>query len=149
MADYAGVNWDRLMNSYQDQHTNNEITDYDAFSYFVKLRKLLEKKTVNFWHRKYLERYLEEEDIAPFGLRVQIFPQLGNLTPEFKSSWERILMECLSQMMKAIINEYNRLIEETDRELFVLFSAHLDISTATQYKEKDNELRDFLDKLID
>lgn len=146
MGDYAGANWDRLMHSYQTQHVNNDNIDSDTFSYFTKMKKLLEKKSVNFWHKCYLERYVEEQ-IVPFELRVQIFPLLGDLTPEFKLVWEKILMGCSSQIMQALIGEYNRLKETIDNELGVLLQTYPDISAGPKYKEKDNELKDFLDKL--
>lgn len=50
-------------------------------------------------------------------------------------------------MMQALIDEYTKLIKETDMELQVLQVAHPDISSAQNYKEKDGELRDFLEKL--
>lgn len=61
------------------------------------------------------------EGIAPFGLRVQIFPQIGILTMKFKSSLEKILLDCSAHMMQALIDEYTRIIVETDIELQALF----------------------------
>lgn len=91
------------------------------------MKKLLEKKSVNFWHKRYLEPYVEKQ-IVPFGLGVEIFPLFGNLTPEFKLVWEKILMGCSFKMMQALICEYTWLIDDIDKELGVLFQTSPDIS---------------------
>lgn len=44
------------------------------------------------------------------------------------------------------LNEYTRMIKETDMELQALFLAHPDISPANKYKEKEGVLRDFFEK---
>lgn len=147
MAEFSGANWDHLMRSYQGQHINNDRAKSEIFSYFVKLRKLLEKKNRLPFGTKSILNNILKRTLPLFWLRVQIFPQLGNLIPEFRSTWEKIFIDFSSKMMQALITEYNRLIEETDRELSALFTAHPDISTATKYKEKENELRHFLERL--
>lgn len=77
MAEYAGVGWDRLMHTYQGQHWSEDNVDSELFTFLVQLRKMLEK-SVNFWHKKYLEQYLLE-DLDPFGLRVSNIPTIGHL----------------------------------------------------------------------
>lgn len=57
------------------------------------------------------------------------------------------MLDCSPRMMQALIEEYTKMIKETDMELQALLFAHRDISSANKYKEKDGELKDFLEKL--
>lgn len=120
MVEYLGANWDKLMSGYLSAGSSSAEADSDVFTYFIKLKKLLEKRSVNFWHVKYLEKYLQN-DFAPYDLRVQIFPQLGTVFNEFKIIWERVLLNCSSGLMRAVITEYLRIIGEIDQELNTLF----------------------------
>lgn len=145
MAHYSGVGWEQLMNSYQTRCETHNAVDTDLFTYFPKLRKLLERKSVNFWNGKYLEKYLDD-GLAPFGLQVQIFPNLGVLTEDFKTRWEEILLECSANMMHALISEYSRIRDEADRKLQLLQQSYPAISAAEQFVVKDQGLQAFLER---
>lgn len=77
------------MTDYHNHCKYNDGQDPDLFAFFVKLRKLLEKKYVNFWYAKYLKKYIQN-GISPYGVRVQIFDNLGNISATFKNTCEKI-----------------------------------------------------------
>lgn len=65
--------------------------------FFTNLKRLLEKKAWLFWNNKYFHKYIEDK-IVPWGLRIQIFPNLFKVESEFKHDWENHLQSCSFKM---------------------------------------------------
>lgn len=51
------------------------MSDKDLEHAFLRLQRLLERKARIFWHKKYFNKYIENK-IVPWGLRIQIFPNV-------------------------------------------------------------------------
>lgn len=76
----------------------------------------MEKKSALFWHIRSFQDYIKEK-INPFGLRVQIFPTLEDMNPEFKTKWKAVLQACSSSLMELFIAEYNQRSVALDVEI--------------------------------
>lgn len=85
--------------------------------------------------------------MAPYGLRVQIFPTLSKISSTFKQTWEDILLRSSFDMMRALITEYISTITQVDQELVELSGRYLNISSSEKYDVKVKELNDFLENL--
>lgn len=85
MPKYMGSDWDNLMSGYLDDYGKNEHIDSEFNSLFLKLTRILEKKSSMFWHIKSFQDYIK--DINPLGFRVQIFPNPEGLDADFKNAW--------------------------------------------------------------
>lgn len=94
------------MTHYHNHCEYNDGQEPDLFAFFVKLRKLLEKKYVNFWYAKYLKKYIQN-GISPYGLRVRISPISVISLRHLKTHGKR-------SHMQALIGEYNQIIRDTD-----------------------------------
>lgn len=75
MAEFCGEAWDGLTTKIQASQMEANISDADLDRAFVRLRRLLEKKVRIYWHKSYFEKYLENS-IVPWGLQIQIFPNI-------------------------------------------------------------------------
>lgn len=99
-------------------------------SLFQKLNRILEKKSALFWHIKSLDRYSKEK-INPLGLRVQIFPNLDQISTECKREWEANLNACSQEMMAILTREYNKQMVLLDTEIDNI-EVSLDLSCNTR-----------------
>lgn len=103
--------WDSLMSKLQ---LSTEEEDLDGF--FFKTKLLLERKSRLFWHNRFFERYIEH-NINPWGLRVQIFPNIRETSPEFKSKWEGIRIKCSEGLMELLREHHLVELSDTNKEL--------------------------------
>lgn len=71
-------------------------------SLFQKLNRVLEKKFALFWHVKSLDRYSKKK-VNPLGLRIQVFPNLDQISTECKKEWEASLNACSQEIMAILI----------------------------------------------
>lgn len=94
--------WDTLMS--KPQINTNEEEDIDGF--FDRTKHLLERKSRLYSHIRFFDRYSECK-INLWGLRVQIFPNIKEPSPEFKSRWENSLQKCPEGMMD-LLREHHR-----------------------------------------
>lgn len=73
MVGYLGEDWDILMSKMLKEFDTNESVESELTFAFSHLTQPVEKKAALCWHIKSFEDY-NNENINPFGLRVQIFP---------------------------------------------------------------------------
>lgn len=73
MSKFVGDDWATLMHEYKTTFEQGDQIELLISSLFHKLTKVLEKKSVLFWHTKSFDRYISEQ-ISPFGLCVHYFP---------------------------------------------------------------------------
>lgn len=84
MTDFTGNDWESLMEGYLKDFGDKEYIDLEISALFCRLSKMLEKKSMLYWHIRSFQDYIRE-DINPMGLRVRIFPTLDGLDSEFKN----------------------------------------------------------------
>lgn len=80
---FQGQRWVALMADYSKSHEEGEAVQSELSSLCSQLNRLVEKKAALFWHIDNFEKYIRE-DINPYGLRIQIFPLVDHISPEFK-----------------------------------------------------------------
>ncbi|XP_040178113.1 uncharacterized protein LOC120910420 [Rana temporaria] len=113
MADFRGAAWEGFMFKIQSNTNNADITIPELDRAFSRLQRLLEKKVRIFWHKQYFIKYVENQ-ITPWGLRIQIFPNLKKVDDALKLRWEQNLQSCSFEMMNILCNQYEAEIEDLD-----------------------------------
>lgn len=82
MAKFTGHCWDNLMQLHTVKWGQDDRTKLESDEVFAGLKNLLDKKLNVHWHFTYLERYIAE-GIAPFGLRLKLFPHFRSPSGDF------------------------------------------------------------------
>lgn len=129
-----------LLNLQQQYNQKDKIT-FDIDIFFQKLTRLLEKKCVMLWHIKYLENFLTL-GINPFGIRVQIFPNLQNIHEDFKKIWESMLLQCSPLINTTLINEYKVRYQTIELEIIEFIKPSEPWRSHAQFLEKDIKLKE-------
>lgn len=62
------------------------------------------------------DRYMEH-NINPWGLRVQVFPNIRDPNPEFKTKWEKILNKCSEGLMDLLKEHHHDELSKIQKEL--------------------------------
>lgn len=82
MANYCGDAFEGLMDHiHKSQNATSGGLSMDRF--FSRLQRMLEKKSRLFWNKWYFSKYTAD-NISPWGLRIQILPNITQMEPEFK-----------------------------------------------------------------
>lgn len=116
MSHFQGTEWVNLMSGFETDFEQGDRAKTQISSLFHKLNRTLEKKSALFWHIKTLNRY-KEDKINPLGLRIQIFPNLDQISAECKNEWEANLNACSQEMMAILTREYNKQMGSLDKEI--------------------------------
>lgn len=69
MTDYCGKAWDGFLTKVQQARSKDAVSEVDIYRYFLRLQRLVEKKTRMFWHRDYFDKYIEN-NMVPWGLHI-------------------------------------------------------------------------------
>lgn len=101
MSVFQGNEWINLMTGYE---TDYEKADTQLRYFFQKLGRILENKSALFWHVKSFDHYLRES-INPFGLHIQIFPNVEHISQECKKEREENLKTCSREIMLILTKE--------------------------------------------
>lgn len=130
MADFCGEAWENLMTKIQTSHAASNISDAELDKSFVRLQRLLEKKVCMYWHKTYFEKYVEHQ-IVPWGLRIQIFPNIKKITDPLKKSWEDNLQSCSFNMISMLCQQYEQELDLLDVSINKWLSDHAtDVSSS-------------------
>lgn len=130
MASFSGEAWEGLMDKIQQSQHSAEIPDQDWDQAFLRLQRLLERKVRTFWHRKYFQKYMDN-NIVPWGLRVQIFPNLKKIDEPLKTSWENNLQSCSFGMMSLLCTQYEAELKSLDDSVSQWYEDYTLITTST------------------
>lgn len=57
MTGYCGQAWDGFVSEVKLVRSKDETSEADVGNYFVGLQRLVERKTLIFWHREFFDRY--------------------------------------------------------------------------------------------
>lgn len=115
--------------------------------FFSRLQRMLEKKSRLFWNKWYFLKYTEE-NISPWGLRIQIFPTITQLEPEFKLEWEENLQSCSKKMMELLCKHYTVELSLIDGEIEKLYRDNSAIVTDGLFSTRENELKTNLESYV-
>lgn len=140
MNNFQEDEWANLMSSYKTDFEQGDRVKTLVSSLFQKLNRVLEKKSALFWHVKSYSK----EKINPLGLRVQIFPNLDQISTECKKEWEANLNACSQEMMAILVREYNKQIALLDLEIGHIEVALRPFTQHALYLELQVNLRDGL-----
>ena len=141
---FQGKEWDDLMQGYSASHHKGEAIQSELSSLCSQLGRLVEKKAALFWHVESFEKYLRE-DINPYGLRIQIFPLLDNVNPEFRKKWELNLQLCTANMMKLLIEEYKTRSAQVEKDIDEIYTKLLPFLALPAFKEHETKIKGRLD----
>lgn len=133
-------NWEDKMTKFQ--HLANEAEDLDQF--FLNTKALLEKKSRLFWQIKFFEKY-EDYKINPWGLRIQIFPNIREPSSELKTRWERILQGCSSHMMLLLREHHQAELVEINKELLELSAKGEKLKHHASFSNRDAALSSLME----
>lgn len=122
---------------------SSEEEDLDGFIF--KTRQLLERKSRLYWHTKFFDRYLEN-NINPWGLRVQVFPNIRDPNTEFKTKWEKILNKCSEGLMDLLKENHLNDIGEIQKELDILSMKSNNFKTNESFDLRNKELNDYMER---
>lgn len=140
MADFCGEAWEGLMTRIQASQNVSTITDAELDRAFMRLQRLLEKKVRIYWHKTYFEKYAEHK-IIPWGLRIQLFPNIKKINDSLKASWENNLQSCSLNMLSILCYEYVIELEQLDVAINRWYSDHAQGMSSSKYSKRDNALR--------
>lgn len=108
--------------------------------FFFRLQRMLEKKARVYWNKWYFSKYLDDR-IAPWGLRIQIFPTVSNLEQDFRTSWETNLQSCSMKMMELLCGHYNDELISLDKEIEKLYSENSSIVSNELFSSREGTLK--------
>lgn len=131
------------MSQYENSFEQGDQKTLSVSSLFQKLTKVLERKSALFWHVKTFGRYIEEQ-INPFGLCIQIFPNVDLISDECKAEWEANLKLCSQEMMSILSREYNKQIALLDTVINNLEQALIPYAQHTLFFESQTLLNENL-----
>lgn len=141
MSKFIGADWASLMSEYENSFEQGDQKELSISSLFQKLTQVLERKSALFWHVKTFDRYIEEQ-INPFGLCVQIFPNADLISDECKAEWETNLKTCSREM--AILSREYKQITLLDTVITNLEQALIPYAQHTLFLERQALLKDNL-----
>lgn len=121
MAFFNGVAWDTFITDIQTQYLGpgnaREIITFQLY----RLHRVLQRKSALFWHSTYLGKYIDNS-IVPFGLRIQIFPNIPTVRDTLKSRWEENLTKCSCEKMTILQEHYEQEIQNIDKKILEIQS---------------------------
>ncbi|XP_040193145.1 uncharacterized protein LOC120926910 [Rana temporaria] len=134
------------MSQYRD-HGAKEAKGSEMTALFSQLKILVEKKVAMFWQVENFEHYIREE-INPLGLRVQIFPTFEDMDNMFKKRWENNLQQCTKIMMKLLIEEYQKRILTSEKEIDELYNQLEPFKDMDTYKDQEQKIKGHIDTTV-
>lgn len=145
MAGYHGTDWEGFIADVRQSRSKDVASEEDATLYFTGLQRLVEKKTRLFWHKDFFEQYISNK-VVPWGLRIQIFPNIRKIEPKIKEAWESNLQTCSFQMMSILCQQYEQDIGQIDVEIKDLQENSGNINTYPGFTLLEKKLKDHLTK---
>lgn len=101
----------------------------------------LEQKSLSFWHKKFLEKYIQN-DINPYGLRIQKFPNLPEVSDSFCQKWELNVQACTKQMMLLLCEVYDSQTVKIDKDIEAPYNLNSHITSSILFQEKEKILQE-------
>lgn len=147
MARYRGSQWEGHMYQLQEICDKQETELPDINTCIFKLKNLLSRKSKLFWNIKFFERYIEG-GISPWGLRIQTFPTIKNVPPDFKKIWEANLDRCSRGMMEILTNYYQGVILEIDESIQKLCDDNKELMEKDEFISKEVTMNEQIEKMI-
>ncbi|XP_040196441.1 uncharacterized protein LOC120929222 [Rana temporaria] len=145
MSQFSGLDWEKFLDTIQNSYTSQAKTEVGLDVFFLKLKRLMERKSNLGWHIRFFDRYLKEK-VNPQGLRVQIFPTFEMTESTLKDKWEENLNTCSSNMMIMLKDKHIIDLAELDREIENLRSSGNHLISSSEYQKKESDLLEHLEK---
>lgn len=133
------------MTRIQASQNASTITDAELDRAFIRLQRLLEKKVRIYWHKTYFEKYAEHK-IIPWGLRIQLFPNIKKINDTLKTSWESNLISCSLNMLSMLCHEYTTELAQLDVAINRWYTDHVLGLSSPRYSKRDKTLRAHLEE---
>lgn len=134
------------MADYSKNHVEGEAVQSELSSLCVQLSRLVEKKASLFWHIENFAKYIRE-DINPYGHRIQMFPLIYHVSPEFKKRWEDNLQLCTRNMIKMLIEEYKVRILALEKDINLVYIKLQTFKSLPALKEHEDRIKTHLDQV--
>ncbi|PIO28667.1 hypothetical protein AB205_0117480 [Aquarana catesbeiana] len=127
----------------EPNHPQGEEIELDKC--FIRFQRLLEKKVRIYWHKVYFEKYVEHQ-IVPWGLRIQIFPNIKKTTDPLKKAWEDNLQACSFSMISMLCQEYEKELNLLDTSINEWLSERAADMSSPRFAQRDKNLRAHLEE---
>lgn len=146
MANYCGNAFEGFMDQiHKSQNATGGGLSMDRF--FLRLQRMLEKKARVYWNKWYFQKYLDDQ-IAPWGLRIQIFPTVSKLEPDFRTNWETNLQLCSMKMMELLCGHYNDELISLDKEIEKLYTENSSIVSSELFSSRESNLKTHIETYV-
>lgn len=121
-------------------HNNDNISDADLDLAFMRLQRLLEKKVRVYWHKAFFSKYSDNQ-VVPWGLRIQIFPNVRKVNDALKTSWEGNLQSCSLEIIYILCNQYEKELETLDSQISNWYQDYILIQTSPRFSQQEKDLK--------
>lgn len=148
MTSLQGERWESMI---QNVHHSNLLQSSQELDLVTKmkmhkLQKALTQKSKTWWDTEYLRKYLQE-GLVPMGLRIQILPQIPELTIALKEKWEKNLNTCSKNMLLMLIEHHEAYIENLDKEIAQICDQLKGLEHNECFKTKDLQIKNIIERL--
>lgn len=127
------------MTRIQSSQSEANISDADLDRSFMRLQRLLEKKVRLYWHKSNFEKYSDNQ-IVPWGLRIQIFPNVKKINDSLKQSWEINLQTCSLQMISILCEQYESELTQLNLQINGWYQDHVLSVSSTRFSQRETAL---------
>lgn len=146
MANYVGNAFEGFMD--QIHRSQNAVGgDLTMDRFFLRLQRMLERKARIHWNKWYFSKYIDDK-IAPWSLRIHIFPTINKLEPEFKNKWEENLHLCSMKMMELLCGHFSHELVSLDKEIEKLYQDNDSIISNDQFSSRESLLKTNLETYV-
>ncbi|KAM9320087.1 uncharacterized protein PAF06_004553 [Gastrophryne carolinensis] len=141
--------WDAMIQGLTSSRLTNksQIEQHESTNaIFNALHASLIKKSKVWWDTQFLQEYIDKR-VAPRGLRLRVFPQIGYITEDFKQKWEGALQECSLTLMTLLIDQHNKHLKILDEQITKLVEDLGSYKKDDYFTKRDNSIKISIEKL--
>lgn len=148
MTSLSGTNWEKMVSELEQKRTQGGSVDTETqmSNRLFDLKRLLIRKSKTWWDTEYLRKYLQE-NVMPQGLRIQIFPQIFDMSSDLKDKWEQNLQMCSKNMLLILIEHHEKLLIDLNNEISIICAELENFKSLETFKIKDEEIKKQIEEL--
>lgn len=130
------------MADYSKNHDKGEAIQSELYSLCGQLGKLVEKKTALFWHTKNFQKYIRN-DTNPYGLCIQIFPLIENISLDFKKKWNNLQL-CTCNIMQLLMEEYRARTVLLEKDIDRIYTKLQTFKNLPVFKDQEERIKNLI-----
>lgn len=86
--------------------------------------------------------------MSPWGLRVQIFPNVRKMESDLKIEWENNLQDCSFKIMDLLCQHYSKELDLVDREIEKLYTDNTNLITDLSFNKREEDLKVHVESFV-